>query len=128
MSCATKLKMIRISKKQLQEDMAEELHTSKSAISRYETGEQQPDEIFINKVAEVYNINKEWLTSADNDNFIFESGSLPNNSGTIANYGTNYQFPKDLLDTILEQQKSFMDVLTFHQKTKELVLQKLGSQ
>lgn len=57
----TNLKRARHSSKMTQEQVAEKLNTSRSNITKYESGSLEPNIETIGMLAELYNVSTDWL-------------------------------------------------------------------
>jgi len=58
---ATNLKRARQSSKMTQQEVADTLNTSRSNITKYETGALEPNIETIGLLAELYNVSTDWL-------------------------------------------------------------------
>ena len=55
------LKRARLSAKMTQQEVAEKLNTSRTNITKYETGALEPNIETIGMLAEIYNVSTDWL-------------------------------------------------------------------
>lgn len=55
------IKRARQSSKMTQQQVADELNTSRSNITKYETGALEPNIETIGQLAELYNVSADWL-------------------------------------------------------------------
>lgn len=56
-----RLKRLRKEKDIVMEDMAEDLNTTQATISRYERGKRKPDIVFLNLVADYFDVSTDYL-------------------------------------------------------------------
>jgi transcriptional regulator with XRE-family HTH domain len=96
------LKAIRINKLKLsQQELADKLHLSQSAYSRYENGSQDLPANILIKMKEEFNIDPQEILPLPHQQITCENGST--NVNVAINTGVIYAIPKELLDKILER-------------------------
>lgn len=105
MSIGNKLKKLRLSRNLSQYEMSKLLHTEQSNYSKYETDKVLPSLDIIKLVMREFNVTSDWLLDSDNNNVSFQEGSINNGAGIVKSVNYN-NIPKDIIDTILSQQKS----------------------
>lgn len=108
MSFGQKLKEIRKVKHLNQEQMSQLLNMEQSSYSRYETDKTIPSLEVIKRAAEVFDVSFEWLIQGNGTTINFENGT--HNIGAVHadNY---YAVPKDIVETLINQQKMLGDLL-----------------
>ena len=60
-SFISNIKRARISAKMTQEEVAEKINTSRTNITKYESGALEPNIETIGQLAELYNVSTDWL-------------------------------------------------------------------
>lgn len=115
MSFGKKLKEIRKQHNLTQKNMGEKLMLEQSTYSRYESGMSNPNIDIINRVVETFGVTLQSLMQSDDKSVIFETGSS-NNGFVNSDNGTYISVPKDVLDTLAEQQKNIAVLLNLIEK------------
>ena len=107
MSFGIKLKMLRTQYKLDQDQMAKRLSVSQPVYSRYEANKKSitPDDDFVTRVANEFDVTPEWLTTYGDRNVYFENGSIATGATGIGQVENYYSVPKDFMDAFLKQQK-----------------------
>ncbi len=104
MSFGEKLKQIRKQQQLSQEEMCDKLLMDQPTYSRYETNKSTPTWDIIKRVVDIFNVSFEWLFQTDSKTVIFESGST--NHIDVVQTDNYYAIPKEVIDTMLQQQLS----------------------
>ena len=102
MSFGQKLKEIRKERLLNQEQMSDLLSMEQPTYSRYETDKNSPSLDLITRVVEVFGVSFEWLMQGNGATINFENGTHTIGAVHADNY---YAIPKDVIDTLLSQQK-----------------------
>lgn len=108
MSFGQKLKKIRKEKNLNQGQMSELLNMEQSSYSRYETDKTFPSLDVIKRAAEVFDVSVEWLIKGNSTSTNFYNFTNGVNTVRTDNY---YAIPKDVIDTLVNQQKMLGDLL-----------------
>ncbi|HAO03552.1 MAG: hypothetical protein IPO46_06485 [Chitinophagaceae bacterium] len=76
-------------------------------FSRYEANKKSitPDDDFVTRVANEFDVTPEWLTTYGDRNVYFENGSIATGATGIGQVENYYSVPKDFMDAFLKQQK-----------------------
>jgi transcriptional regulator with XRE-family HTH domain len=106
MSFGQKLKRIRKEKHLNQGQMCELLNMEQSSYSRYETDKTFPSLDVIKRAAEVFDVSVEWLIRGNSTATNFNNCTSGVDAVRADNY---YAIPKDVIDTLLNQQKMLGD-------------------
>ena len=72
-----RLKELRQSKKMTLEELANEIGTTKSTISRYENGMRQPKQDILEAIADFFNVSTDYLLGRTNTKTIFSEPIIP---------------------------------------------------
>jgi len=75
MNIADKLKLIRKVNNLTQAEFAKSIGVSRGNLANIELGKVEPTQVFINCVALMYNVDKNWLTDDNNNDLSILNGS-----------------------------------------------------
>ena len=110
-----RLKMLREQRDLPLSKLAEDLNTTKSALSRYENGKMEPGLKVMTKVSEYFNVSLDWLAGyGDDDKFVVErfvgDAKQPERLASYAN-AIKKSINKDISPEKLEQVIEMIDIL-----------------